>query len=118
MEKTEKILARIEEEICSLLIKQPLNMDDIEVLSKLADAAKDIATVEGMSEYYNDGMSYAPRMPKVSYNSPMHKKYYGGYSGHSANDKMIAALERALEDATTEYETQQILDEIQYLRTR
>ena len=162
MEKTEKILESIEEEICTLLKKQPMTLQDVEMLSKLTDSMKDVATASGMKDYVDavletdDGMSYAVKMPKVSYNSfargrspftgrfvsrdgvpmgnsvgmnsmtysrdysngmgDMSRRYDGGYSGHSVNDRMIASLEKEMDRAETEYEKKQIRDEIEHLR--
>lgn len=145
MEKSEKILESIEEEICALLKNQPLQPPHIEMLSKLTDSLKDVATAAGMKDYVDayletdDGRSFAVKMPKVSYDSmargrspvtgrfvsrmgqPMEhydRKYDGGYSGHSVNDKMIAALERAMDEAETLYERDQIQQEIHMLRQR
>lgn len=162
MEKTEKILESIEEEICTLLKKQPMTPQDVEMLSKLTDSMKDVATASGMKDYVDavletdDGMSYAVKMPKVSYNSfargrspftgrfvsrdgvpmgnsmgmnsmtysrdysngmgDMSRRYDGGYSGHSVNDRMIASLEKEMDRAETEYEREQIRNEIEHLR--
>lgn len=162
MEKTEKILESIEEEICTLVRKQPMTPQDVEMLSKLTDSMKDVATASVMKDYVDavletdDGMSYAVKMPKVSYNSfargrspftgrfvsrdgvPMgnsmgmnsmtynrdysngmgdvSRRYDGGYSGHSVNDRMIASLEKEMDRAETEYEREQIRNEIEHLR--
>lgn len=51
-----------------------------------------------------------------SYNSGAREN--SGYSGHSAIDKMIASLERSLGEASTDYERQQIQEEIHNLRMR
>jgi hypothetical protein len=134
---------------------------DVEMLAKLTDSMKDVATASGMKDYVDtvletdDGMSYAVKMPKVSYNSfargrspftgrfvsrdgvpmgmnsmtynrdysngmngmgDMSRRYDGGYSGHSVNDRMIASLEKEMDHAETEYERKQIRDEIEHLR--
>lgn len=46
----------------------------------------------------------------------MSRRYDGGYSGHSVNDRMIASLEKEMDHAETEYERKQIRDEIEHLR--
>lgn len=161
MDKTEKILESIEEEICTLLKNQPLNPQSIDLLAKLTDSMKDVVTASGMKDYVDavletdDGMSHAIKMPKASYNSfargrspftgrfvsrdgvpmgtstphmgnlsydrdysnNMSRRYDGGYSGHSVNDRMIASLEKEYDNATTEYEREQIRKEIEHLRT-
>lgn len=135
----EKIL----DEMCQLLDKQPMTKDDISILGELADALKDVSTATGMDMYGEkylmpDG-SYAIKMPHVSYGGPMmddsyrrgrspstgryvsmaeRPRYEGGYSGHSINDKMIASLEKLMDKAESEYERQQIADEINDLRSR
>lgn len=165
MDKTEKILESIEEEICTLLKKQPMTPQDVEMLAKLTDSMKDVATASGMKDYVDavletdDGMSHAIKMPKTSYNSfargrspftgrfvsrdgvpmgtstphmstlsynrdysnnmdNMSRRYDGGYSGHSINDRMIASLEREMDHATSDYERNQIQNEIEHLRTK
>lgn len=165
MDKTEKILESIEEEICTLLKKQPMTLQDVEMLAKLTDSMKDVATASGMKDYVDavletdDGMSHAIKMPKASYNSfargrspftgrfvsrdgvpmgtstphmstlsynrdysnnmdNMSRRYDGGYSGHSVNDRMIASLEREYDNANSEYEKEQIRKEIEHLRTK
>ena len=46
----------------------------------------------------------------------MSRRYDGGYSGHSVNDRMIASLEKEMDHAETEYERKQIRDEIEHLK--
>lgn len=160
MDKTEKILESIEEEICTLLKNQPLNPQSIDLLAKLTDSMKDVVTASGMKDYVDavletdDGMSHAIKMPKATYNSfargrspftgrfvsrdgvpmgtvtphmsnltydrdysnNMSRRYDGGYSGHSVNDRMIASLEKEYDNATTDYEREQIRKEIEHLR--
>lgn len=165
MDKTEKILESIEEEICTLLKNQPLNPQSIDLLAKLTDSMKDVVTASGMKDYVDvvletdDGMSHAIKMPKVSYNSfargrspftgrfvsrdgvpmgtsmphmstlsydrdysnnmdNMSRRYDGGYSGHSVNDRMIASLEKEYDNANSEYEKEQIRKEIEHLRSK
>ena len=40
----------------------------------------------------------------------------GGHSGHSIDDRMIAALEQQMDMATSEYEKQRIMDQINQIR--
>ena len=109
------------------------------------DVQRGFDQAAGMKDYVDayletdDGQSFAVKMPKVSYDSmargrspvtgrfvsrmghPMEhydRKYDGGYSGHSVNDKMIAALEHAMDEAETLYERDQIQQEIHMLRQR
>lgn len=46
------------------------------------------------------------------------RSYDDGYSNHSVHDRMIASLEREMDMAKTDYERQQIQDEIRSLRER
>lgn len=41
---------------------------------------------------------------------------YGGRSGHSLNDRMIAKLEEMIDQASSEYERQQIMRQIEKIR--
>lgn len=165
MDKTEKILESIEEEICTLLKNQPLNPQSVDLLAKLTDSMKDVVTASGMKDYVDailetdDGMSHAIKMPKASYNSfargrspftgrfmsrdgvpmgtlnphtstlsynreysnsmdNMSRRYDGGYSGHSVNDRMIASLEKEYDNANSDYEKEQIRKEIEHLRNK
>lgn len=86
---------------------------------------------EGYSgRYYRDGMNYGMPDP-YSYNdggasyrrgrNPMNGQYvsrdYGnGRSGHSIKDRMIANLEAMVDQASSDYERQQILHEIEKMR--
>lgn len=158
MENVEKILEKLEEEMCDILCKkQPLTPPDVDVLAKLSNTYKDVATGSGMGEYIemldDGGQSYGMRIPRMSYRrgrnpsngqfmsmaSPMHhlsynrdysmerdgmsnnmnsRKYDGGYSGHSVNDRMIDSLERMMDQADSEYEREKIRKEIEHLRTQ
>lgn len=148
MSKSEEIIEKIEAEICELLNKKPLQPMDVDMLTKLTDSMKDVATASGMKEYVDavietdDGMSFAVKMPKVSYEHmhsmargrspitgrfvsrlghPMEhydRKYSGGYSGHSINDRMIASLEKLIDSAESDYEREEIRNEIESLRHR
>lgn len=85
---------------------------------------------EGYSgRYYRDGMNY--EMPDPYYHdggssyrrgrNPMNGQYvsrdYGnGRSGHSIKDRMIANLEAMVDQASSDYERQQILREIEKMR--
>ena len=42
--------------------------------------------------------------------------YHDTHSGHSINDRMVSALERMMDTATSEYEREQILDKIRMIR--
>lgn len=138
-----KCKEKLAEEMMQLLEKQPLTKDDVCLIGELADAIKDISTAEGMDAYgvkYLDAdESYGVRMPRISYGGQImdesyrrgrspstgryvsmaeHPRYEGGYSGHSINDKMIASLEKLMDKAESDYERQQIADEINDLRSR
>lgn len=81
--------------------------------------------------YYRDGMSYDMPDPYLyrddgaSYRrgrNPMNGQYvsrdYGnGRSGHSIKDRMIANLEQMVDQASSDYERQQILREIEKMRS-
>lgn len=43
---------------------------------------------------------------------------YGGYSGHSINDRMIASLEHMMSQTNDKYEQEQIRNEIESIRKR
>lgn len=66
------------------------------------------------NEYGMDG--YSERRGR----SPVTGRYISrgmdGISGHSIEDRMIAALEDQMDEAKTEYEKQQILEEIKHIR--
>jgi hypothetical protein len=82
---------------------------------------------EGGSELDMDGNSFRT-WPGTSWNSmnsmtrsPVTGRYVSrdmGYSSHSINDKMIAKLETAYDDAQSQYEREEIRKEIDRLRNR
>ena len=56
---------------------------------------------------------------KGSYDDPYNGGSYNmGYSGHSINDRMIAALENMMGNAKSDYEKHEIVDAIHKLQNR
>jgi hypothetical protein len=69
---------------------------------------------------YNVGGSYGGvGYVRGSYDDPYNGGSYGmGYSGHSINDRMIAALEGMVDNAKSDYEKQEIINAIHKLQNR
>lgn len=106
------------------------------VVKYAACAQKDIAEFESMGEIGGEysGMRgrdantgrYTSRGTYDHYNTygiPMMggRRYYGegtdgNYSGHSVHDRMIADLEREMDQAKSEYERKVIMDQINKIR--
>lgn len=154
MEKTyEMIKEKLDANICTLLSKPNMSMEDLKFLGESIDVLKDISIIEGMEDYseemehgysetsrdarrltarnrsmtaayeqgYIDGTSHARgRSPQtgryVSRTEEMHhmdpidydhsgKRYYADMrSGHSIDDRMVAALEQMFDNAGSEHE--------------
>ena len=117
------------------------NLKNLMATTKYAVCAeKDLMEIEGMSgegEYdgeHSRGMyvhpMYSGRRGRSSttgryvsrggsYGTMMHMPYddhIGEYSGHSVHDRMIADLEREMDEATSEYERKVIMDQINKIR--
>lgn len=137
-----EVQERAKKEAMPLLYKEgTLSPNELENLKNLlatikyaACAQKDIAEFEDMesaedSEYSNrrgrssvTGRYVSRGSYGDSNNSYMRsgKRYYGdndmNYSGHSVHDRMIADLEKEMDDAKTEYEKKVIMDQINKIR--
>ena len=142
----DKELAALKEELCkaSELVKTEvekiaqkgdLTPGELESLYKAACFAKELECLksgDAETNYWPDGMSgrrYDVHMntygepygySEARGRSPVTGRYISrgmdGYSGHSIEDRMIAALEQQMDNAKSEYEKQQILEEIKHIR--
>lgn len=98
------------------------------IMEKSTKAAKMLGLMDGedydygYSGEYPDmrGNSYARGRSSVTgryvsrdYGMP---RYMGGQSGHSIDDRMIDALERMMDSATTEHERRRIQEQINQIR--
>lgn len=63
-----------------------------------------------------DGNSYARGRSPITGRYVSRDNYDSGRSGHSVNDRMIAALEQMVDQASNDYERQQILRQIEKMR--
>lgn len=81
------------------------------------DGSYDSYTMRGS---YNGGGSYGGvGYVRGSYDDPYNGGSYGmGYSGHSINDRMIAALEGMVDNAKSDYERQEVINAIHKLQNR
>ena len=72
-----------------------------------------------MNGSYNGGSYGGVGYVKGSYDDPYNGGSYNmGYSGHSINDRMIAALENMMGNAKSDYEKHEIVDAIHKLQNR
>ena len=73
-----------------------------------------------MSMRYDDPcIGHSMNYGHGSYSHPMSRNAYdNGYSGHSIEDRMVAELERMMDQAQSEYERQTIMSEIRAIRAR
>lgn len=136
----EKVKDNVEDAIKPILKKgEAMTPADLESLTKALCIIDTIRRIEGTNTY-DDGYSYERgRSPitgrYVSRDAMPHhdaryydtnggastRRYYDGathhgYSGHSIQDRMIATLERMIDDAQTEHERKTIKDYIRLLR--
>ena len=72
-----------------------------------------------MNGSYNGGSYGGVGYVRGSYDDPYNGGSYNmGYSGHSINDRMIAALENMMGNAKSDYEKHEIVDAIHKLQNR
>ncbi len=72
-----------------------------------------------MNGSYNGGSYGGVGYVRGSYDDPYNGGSYNmGYSGHSVNDRMIAALESMMGNAKSDYEKHEIVDAIHKLQNR
>lgn len=117
----EKVYDKLSNNICELIDKEPMSASDLDTLGKAIDVLKDISTITAMDSYeYEDdrsSMSY-PIRTRMTYpadrTQPMRDRYHR--SGHSINDRMIAAMEQMYDNAGSEHERAKIDNAIQMLR--
>ena len=121
----------LDREIEKMTEKGSLNPSDLEVADKaICLSIKIHDHVSGMPEEEYEGRSgfYMPwhhgSYGMRSYGSNSYRdndsrsygRYMNGMSGHSIKDRMIDRLEAMMDEAKTEYERQQIMEEIANLR--
>lgn len=123
----------VKKEVKKIVEKGDLTPQELESLYKAACLAEklmclgcDTGEMGDASYGYTYGhMNGYPYMPMGGYSeargrSPVTGRYISrgmdGMSGHSIEDRMIAALEQQMDAAKTEYERKTIQDEIQRIR--
>ena len=126
MKALEQLKELLEEEIRKVTKKGDITPAEVEAMYKVVDIIKDIDTIEAMEEYGedNDGeysrRGYSSRMSYMDGGSyrrgrGMNGRYvsrdrsYRGYSMEESRDAMMAKLEEAMNEATTEHERQAIM---------
>ena len=126
MKALEQLKELLEEEIKKVTKKGDITPAEVEAMYKVVDIIKDIDTIEAMEEYGedNDGeysrRGYSSRRPYMDGGSyrrsrGMNGRYvsrdrsYRGYSMEESRDAMMAKLEEAMNEATTEHERQAIM---------
>ena len=144
-----KIKTKLEDNICILLNKPNMSLEDLKFLGESVDILKDISIIEGMDDYseemekgYSETSRDARRM--TSRNRSMTAAYEHGYidgvsnergrsphtgkfisrdewrmderhSGHSIDDRMVAAMEQMYDNASSEHERMRIDDVIKHI---
>lgn len=140
MEKTlEFIKDKFEDELKVLKKKSDLTPEDVKLVKEMVCTIKDINEMIKSGQYSEGvkpewtGNSYGTMHGNMRYSgtsrSPVTGRYVSngssgheypmtyGYSGHSINDRMIAALEPMYDQAQSEHERQVISNEINRIRT-
>ena len=109
-----KVAKKELDKICQKGDVTPAELDNVK---KISEILKNISCVQGESneEMYDYGYS------EMRGRSPVTGRYvsrgmYGGYSGHSIEDRMIAVLEQQMDSAKSDYERKMIEDEIKHIR--
>lgn len=135
-ERTKHLLKRKIEEVIN---KGDISPNEMECIEEAYETLAHIATIEAMEDYGSDesyrrgGRSMTQRYD-YWYPDDMAMRrgrgadgryisrdsYYtndvGGRSNHSVNDRIIANLEHELNNSTSDYEKQKIMDEIRRIR--
>ena len=111
----------IAKEVKKIVEKDDLTPQELESLYKAACVVEKLSKADGEEgssrgfghKMYNDDWGWDSR-------SPVTGRYVsrgmGGYSGHSIEDRMIAALEDQMDACKNDYERQLIEKEIQRIR--
>lgn len=117
--KVKEILKRQIDEVVAKGSIDPCELDCLEksycILAKMSE-------VEAMDEYSKYPNSFGQMYPEYPDMTMRRGRGMNGRfvsrdgSFHSINDRMIAALEMELDNATSQYEKQKIMDEIRRLR--
>lgn len=137
MKEMEMLEDRAWEDIKQLLKKENITPSEWENISKVVCVLKEMKVMEGMDSYIDDEGYSQTGMPRMHYQPDLDHSYArgrsmttgryisrdagssytgGGYSGHSIQDRMIARLEKMMDEASSEYERQQISEEISRMR--
>lgn len=132
MEELCKFAELAKKEVEKIVKKGDLTPQELENVYKLTCIAEKMTCLGGGSYGYDNRMgmdAYGDMYGNMGYSeargrSPVTGRYIsrgmnsgnGGYSGHSIEDRMIASLEQQMDNAKSEYEKQQILQEIQHIR--
>lgn len=119
--KVKEILKR---QIDEVIAKGSIDPCELDCLEKSYSILAKMSTVEGMDEYLkgNYPNSFGQMYPEYPDMSMRRGRGMNGRfvsrdgSFHSVNDRMVAALEMELDNATSQFERQKIMDEIRRLR--
>lgn len=122
LEKSQDLMLK---ELKKINAKGDLTKEELCLIKEIAEAiyktqiAESMDAEAGDSEYYDDGMmshrgSYARgRSPRTGrYIS----RYDGGMSRHSIEDRMVAALEDQMDNASSDYERKKVGEWISKIR--
>lgn len=139
----EKLNSLVEKELDQLMNKGTLTPPELDTAKKAVELMAEIKEYEAMCmEEMGEGSMYSERsmasrngrysthypMPyypmRGSYDSygnnggysEVRRDSMGRYSGHSVKDRMIDRLERMMDEAGSEYERKEIMEEISRLR--
>ena len=126
MDELNKFAEVAKKEVEKIVKKGDLTPQEVESIYKLTCITEKLMCMSdegegdesyGMSgRYYDDGYSAARGRSPVTGRYISRGMGSNGYSGHSIEDRMIAALEDQMDAAKNEYERKMIQEEIQRIR--
>jgi len=117
MDKTlEYIKEMLEEELKSLRKKPSITPEDVKIIREAVCAIKDINELIGMGGY-SEGINRSPVTGRYISNGTYGMNGWQHYSGHSINDRMVDALERMYDTASSEHEKQVVSNWIKRIRS-
>lgn len=130
----DKLYTLVEKELDTLMVKGTLTPQELDTAKKAVEVMTKIKEHEAMcaseeAGTYSERGRYSMHYPMNPYSMNGYNSYDNGagysgtrrdsmgrYSGHSVKDRMIDRLERMMDEAGSEYERKEIMDEINRLR--
>lgn len=116
MKEMSMLEERAWEDIKQLLKKENITPVEWDNISKVVCTLKELKVMESMDVYVDEEYGYSNNSMPIRYRHDGTGMPRRGYSGHSVHDRMIAKLEKMMDETDSDYERKQIADEISRMR--